>query len=82
MAKRQGLRLEKSRRRDKNAWDYGTYVLVDGPPPTRGGDNWRARELVYPYNGFSAPFYGATLDMVESFLNQYQQDAVRRGARA
>lgn len=28
-AERQGLRLEKSRRRDPRAWDYGTYQLVD-----------------------------------------------------
>jgi hypothetical protein len=29
MAERQGLRLEKSRRRDERAYDYGTYQLVD-----------------------------------------------------
>jgi hypothetical protein len=29
MAERQGLRLEKSRRRDPRAIDYGTYQLVD-----------------------------------------------------
>jgi hypothetical protein len=29
MAERQGLRLEKSRRRDPRALDYGTYHLVD-----------------------------------------------------
>ena len=28
-AQRQGLRLEKSRRRDPRAYDYGTYQLVD-----------------------------------------------------
>ena len=28
-AKRQGLVLVKSRRRDPNAWDYGTYGLLD-----------------------------------------------------
>jgi hypothetical protein len=28
-AARQGLRLEKSRRRDTRAYDYGTYQLVD-----------------------------------------------------
>ena len=28
-AKRQGLRLEKSRRRDPRAYDYGTFLLVD-----------------------------------------------------
>lgn len=29
MAERQGLRLEKSRRRDPRAHDYGTYMLID-----------------------------------------------------
>jgi hypothetical protein len=29
IASRQGLRLEKSRRRDDLAFDYGTYRLVD-----------------------------------------------------
>jgi len=29
MAERQGLRLEKSRRRDPRALDYGTYCLWD-----------------------------------------------------
>jgi|tagenome__1003787_1003787.scaffolds.fasta_scaffold18399787_1 hypothetical protein len=28
-AERQGLRLERSRRRDPRAYDYGTYQLVD-----------------------------------------------------
>ena len=28
-ADRQGLRLEKSRRRDPRAWDFGTYQIVD-----------------------------------------------------
>lgn len=29
MAARQGYRLVKSRRRDPQAWDYGTYFLAD-----------------------------------------------------
>jgi hypothetical protein len=29
MAERQGLKLEKSRRRDPRATGYGTYMLVD-----------------------------------------------------
>jgi hypothetical protein len=29
LAERQGMRLEKSPRRDPRAWDYGTYRLVD-----------------------------------------------------
>lgn len=28
MAERQRMRLEKSRRRDPHAWDYGTYRLI------------------------------------------------------
>ena len=45
-AERQGFRLEKSRRRDPRAIDYGTYALVEGPPPAPGGENWRSRQLV------------------------------------
>jgi hypothetical protein len=40
MAKRQGMRLEKSRRRDRRAIDYGTYGLIDAStnaPIIRGG---------------------------------------------
>jgi hypothetical protein len=33
-AARQGLRLEKSRRRDPRAYDYGTYALIDGASRT------------------------------------------------
>jgi hypothetical protein len=29
MAQRQGFRLEKSRRRDPRAYDYGKYLLID-----------------------------------------------------
>ena len=29
MAERQGLRLEKSRRRDPHALDYGKFILID-----------------------------------------------------
>jgi hypothetical protein len=58
-AERQGLRLEKSRRRDSHALGYGTYQLVDantnalvahGLPSTRAGA------------------YGLTLDDVEQEL--------------
>ncbi len=45
-AARQGLRLEKSRRRDPYALDYGTYALVEGPAAEPGGANWRSRTLV------------------------------------
>jgi hypothetical protein len=36
MAERQRLRLEKSRRRDPLAYDYGTYMLVDPWNSKRG----------------------------------------------
>ena len=55
MAGRQGLRLEKSRRRDTRAVDYGTYRLVDPVTST-----------VVSY-GASSP-YGLTLDEIEKAL--------------
>lgn len=55
MAHRQGLRLEKSRRRDTQAADYGTYRLVDATTGT-----------VVSYGG-STP-YGLTLDEIEKAL--------------
>jgi len=59
MARRQRLALQKSRRRDPNAWDYETYQLVD--PSTNG--------LVYA--DFTTRFgYGLSLDDVEAFLSQ------------
>lgn len=63
MAERQGLRLEKSRRRDPRALDYGTYALVQG---SRDG-NWRSRELVA---GDHNTGYGMTLDEVEQQLSE------------
>ena len=55
MAERQGLALEKSRRRDPYALDYGTYQIVD--PDTSG--------LVA--SGLDSGF-GMTLDEVEKWL--------------
>lgn len=59
MAERQGLRLEKSRRRDPRALGYGTYQLVD---PNRNtivaGDNERG--------------YGLDLEAVEGQLTGEQ----------
>ena len=55
MAGRQGLRLEKSRRRDTRAADYGTYRLAD---PATG--------TVVSYAG--ATPYGLTLDEIEKAL--------------
>lgn len=62
MAQRQGLRLEKSRRRDPRALDYGAYWLVQGPPPSAGGENWRSR--VTEFGGE----HGASLDEIEQRL--------------
>ena len=55
MAARQGLRLEKSRRRDTRAVGYGTYRLVDP-----------ATNAVASYGG-SSP-YGLTIDEIEKAL--------------
>ena len=56
-AVRQGLRLEKSRRRDPRAFDYGTYQLVDLYLNTLVAGNWN-------YG------YGLTLDQVEAELTE------------
>lgn len=56
MAHRQGLILEKTRRRDPRAIDYGTYALVRAEAP---GGHWRSRELVAG---------GLGLDEVEAIL--------------
>jgi hypothetical protein len=55
MAERQGLRLQKSRRRDTRAVDYGTYRLADP-----------ATNTVVSYGGSSR--YGLTLDEIEKAL--------------
>jgi hypothetical protein len=57
MANRQGLRLEKSRRRDPRAPDWGTYRLVD---PGTGS--------VVRYGGSSD--YGLNLDEIEAALTE------------
>jgi alkylated DNA nucleotide flippase Atl1 len=59
---RRGYALEKSRRRDPDAWDYGTYQIVDysnGP----GG------QLVYA-DWDTGQGWGLTLDDVEEWLGQ------------
>lgn len=58
-ATRQGLRLEKSKRRDTRAYDYGVYYLIDGP--ARHRNNWRARILV-------TSEYGCSLDEIQAYL--------------
>lgn len=55
MAKRQGLRLEKSRRRDPKAVDYGGYMLID----------IRSNGIVYGSDDFP---YQADIDEIEEFL--------------
>jgi hypothetical protein len=57
MAQRQGLRIEKSRRRDPRAVDYGGYMLIEAS----------RNELVL---GASHHAYDATLDEIESYLNR------------
>jgi N-dimethylarginine dimethylaminohydrolase len=55
MAERQACRLEKSRRRDPNAIDYGGYMLIDSERNT----------IVV---GGSPRPYTATLDEIEAWL--------------
>jgi len=55
MAGRQGLRLEKSRRRDTRALDYGTYRLVDPATSKIVSDG-------------ASSLYGLTLDDIEKAL--------------
>jgi len=56
-AVRQGLRLEKSRRRDVTALDYGGYQLID--PGTNG--------LVF--GELAGRRFGASLDEIEAWLS-------------
>lgn len=56
VAERRGLRLVKSRRRDPQAYDYGTYALIDV----------RSNALVA---GDELTGYGLTLEDVEATLN-------------
>lgn len=69
MAERQGLRLQKSRRRDPRALDYETYGLVDV--------RFNTLEVGDPSNG-----YGLTLDEVEAALMEGRKPrAMPDGAR-
>lgn len=56
-AARQGLMLQKSRRRDPDALDYGGYQLVD--PGTNA--------LVF--GELVGRFFGASLDEIEDYLS-------------
>ena len=62
MARQQGLDLEKSRRRDPRALDYGGYQLI-----ARGSNSLVLGELAG--NGFSA-----SLDDIEAFLLRARTD--------
>lgn len=55
---RMGYRLEKSRRRDPDAIDYGLYAIVD--PETHG--------LMHPSASWGA--HALTLDEVEQWANE------------
>lgn len=57
-ARRQGLVLAKSRRRDPRSYDYGTYMLMDG----------RTGAIVAA--GVEGHAYGLSLDDVESVLQR------------
>lgn len=57
MAERQGLQLQKSRRRDPRAWDYGTYQLVDV-----------ATNAIVAYGNQNG--YGLSLDAIEAELTK------------
>ena len=59
MAGRQGLRLTKARRRDPQALDYGTYMLIDA--------NTNALVAWGLQSG-----YGMTLDEIETCLKEGQ----------
>lgn len=57
MADRRGYQLQRSRRRDPNAWDYGTYQLVDAYTRFPVAANWDTRQG-----------YGLSLDEIEAFM--------------
>ncbi len=57
MAERQGYQLQKSRRRDPRAVDYGGWQLTDA-------NNW----LVF--GELAGRGYGASLDQVEEYLTR------------
>jgi hypothetical protein len=63
MAERQGMRLEKSRRRDPRALEFGTYQLVD----------IRMNAIVH-HNSATGVGYGLDLDDVEDWLTGKTQE--------
>jgi hypothetical protein len=67
MAERQGLRLQKSRRRDPRALDFGTYRLVDAEM-TRNAPH--AVHEDWLFDGGRR----MTLDEVEAYLTREHDD--------
>jgi hypothetical protein len=63
IAERRGFRLEKSRRRDPHAIDFGGYMLVDV----------RKNFAVLGADNFA---YSASLEDVENYLNEGHHTAV------
>lgn len=70
-AARQDLVLAKSRTRNPNVYNYGTYGLVYVITPH--GD-WRSRWLVA---GDQITGHGMTLDEVEEFLAEYARSELQ-----
>jgi hypothetical protein len=69
MAERQGFALEKSRRRDPHALDYGCYRVVDPNTNT----------VVAGYVPYD---YSLSLDEVEAWLTDGERVAARRRTRS
>jgi hypothetical protein len=65
MAGRQGLRLIKSRARDRNDVTYGGYELWDFGSESRGLEDSR---IVYGSGGVMNRGYAASLQDIEAFL--------------
>ncbi len=63
VAERRGLRLMRSRRRDPNAWDYGTYQLVDVRTKGVVAAEWSIGRG-----------YGLSLDEIEQWLDEGAKD--------
>ena len=57
VAGRRGMRIEKSRRRDRRAFDFGGYMLID----TMGGGG-----IIL---GSEPTEYSASLELIESYLD-------------
>jgi hypothetical protein len=68
MAGRQGLDLQKSRRRDPHALEYGGYQLVES----------RSNSVVF--GELAGRGFGVGLDDIESFLVRPREKLARRGA--